>query len=114
MVERWIPATPEELTTALADGRLGEGPYLDLKQELGEGKRANIELAKDLAMFANDGGCLIYGVAEPQKGRFVPAPIQLAGLRERVEQVAAQRCDPPLRVDVRHIFAEEEAGLGFL
>jgi hypothetical protein len=43
---------------AISDGRLQEGPHLDVKRELPSGTKANLELARDLAMFANDGGTL--------------------------------------------------------
>src|SRR5690606_2393029 len=75
---------------------------------------ANLELARDIAMFANHGGCLIYGVSEPKRGRFELAPVHLDGLRERVDQVARARCDPPLHVDVRLIFEDEISGIGYL
>jgi hypothetical protein len=114
MATWWIPETAEQLTTALADGRLDEGAHLDFKRELAGGKKANLELARDLAMFANDGGVLIFGVAEPEAGRYDPAPVPLDGVRERIEQVAASRLEPPLHVDVRVLPAEHDSSIGFV
>lgn len=103
MTDRWLPMSEADLETALADGRLDEGPHLDFKRELGAGKSANMELGRDLAMFANDGGALIIGVAEPTAGRFERSPVPLAGLTERIAQVASRRLDPPLNVDISTI-----------
>lgn len=114
MTARWLPATEEELAAALHDGRLDEGPHLDFKRELPAGRRSNVELARDLAMFANDGGTIVFGVAEPDTGRFVLAPLALQGLRERIEQVATSRLDPPLHVTVRTIATEADPTTGYL
>lgn len=114
MVNRWTPSTEEELVAALDDGRLDEGQHLDFKRELSGGKKANIELARDLAMFANDGGTLIFGVDDPQAGRYSPAPVALKGLRERIEQVATSRLEPPLYVDVRTLPANDDPTCGYV
>ncbi|CAN5544497.1 hypothetical protein BH23ACT6_BH23ACT6_27340 [soil metagenome] len=103
MATRWSPSTEAELISALEDGRLDEGPHLDFKRELPTGKKANLELARDLAMFANDGGLLVFGVAEPVAGRYDATGVELEGLRERIEQVAATRLEPPLHVAVASI-----------
>lgn len=114
MTLRWLPDTEQELVEAIADGRLDEGQHLDFKKQLDTGKKANAELARDIAMFANDGGSLIFGVAETGPGAFAPAPVLLDGFRERVEQVAASRLDPPLHVGVRAIPAEEDETRGYV
>lgn len=114
MTDRWIPTTEPELAAALDDGRLDEGPHLDFKRELTAGKKANVELARDLAMFANDGGTLIFGVDEPDVGRYVAAPVSLDGLRERIEQVATSRLDPPLHVAVTTIPTHSDPTLGYV
>lgn len=114
MTERWLPTTEPELVSALTDGRLDEGPHLDFKRELQSGRAANAELARDIAMFANDGGTLIIGVDEPEDGRYEPWPVPLAGLRERVEQVATSRLDPPLHIAVATIALVDDPERGFL
>lgn len=111
MIDRWLPTTEADLDSALADGRLDEGPHLDLKREIEAGRAANVELGRDLAMFANDGGVLIVGVAEPTAGRFELSPVLLAGLPERIAQVAASRLQPPLYVGISTISsADPERG----
>jgi predicted HTH transcriptional regulator len=61
-----------------------------------------LELAKDLAQFAIDGGTLIIGISE-RDDTLKLEPVELKGLKERIEQVAQSRVDPPLFVQVREI-----------
>lgn len=110
---RWLPSTEEELLSALAQGILREGHYLDFKAQITMGNsRANIDLAIDLASMAVDGGCLLIGVAE-QSGDIQPVPITLKGLREHVEQVARAHIDPPLSVECLEM-QTKQPGLGYL
>src|SRR5262245_2317851 len=96
---RWQPRSVADVQTAISDGTLTERHWLDVKAMLSGGEAANKELARDLASFANDGGGYIVGVAEDKPtGTLLLAPVELAGLPERVEQVALSRCDPPLFV----------------
>jgi hypothetical protein len=96
---RWQPHTVAEVQTAIDDGTLGERHWLDVKETVGSGDGAKKELARDLVSFANDGGGLIIGVAEDkQAGTLHLAPVELAGMAEKVDQVARSRCDPPLYV----------------
>lgn len=77
----WIPSSVEELRQAIADG-LEESPWLDAKRQLGSAAEA----AKDVAAMANEGGVLIYGVAEDDDGRLAELrPIEdLRGFEERI------------------------------
>jgi hypothetical protein len=105
---RWHPLSTADVQTAITDGTMTERHWLDVKEQLGNGDKVNKELARDLASFANDGGVLIVGVAEVKEtGRLSLAPVELAGLAERVEQIALARCDPPLFV-VCHPLAEPD------
>jgi hypothetical protein len=63
------------------------------------GRGANKELAKDLAQFAIDGGVLVIGVDDNDKA-IAPklTPVDLNGLKERVDQVARSIPDPPMHV----------------
>ncbi len=46
------------------------------------------DLAIDVAAMATDGGSLLYGLGEDENGRpTVPQPFELAGARERVDQI---------------------------
>ncbi len=92
---RWRPRNEAELRDALASGLVEENHYLEFKSAVEGGQSANRELARDLAQFAIDGGTLILGVAE-NEGRLEPAPVELAGLPERIEQIALTAIDPPL------------------
>ena len=114
MVERWVPATYDELIVALKDGRLEEGSHLDFKSDLPPGATANLKLARTLASFANDGGTLIFGVNEEEAGVFTASPIPLEGVRERIEQVATSRLDPPLHVEVTTLRPAVDAPNGIL
>jgi hypothetical protein len=111
-----VPTTAEELETAVREGVLLEGQAFDAKAELEPGPRGNKALAIDLAAMAISGGLVAVGVAEEPRGEatvLTPRPIPLAGLRERVSQVALSRIDPPLTVTTREL-AVGEAGNGYL
>lgn len=112
---RWSPTSEQDLAAALDHGLLQETHYLELKRELEKGKDKNREHARDLASLAIDGGTLIVGIAEDKAaGVFRRTPQQLAGLRERVEQIARMIPDPPLPVIVRSISSQEDPHLGYL
>ena len=96
---RWQPRTLADVRTVISDGTLRERHWLDVKAQLGTSDNAKNGFAKDLASFANDSGALLIGVAEDkQAGTLEVAPVLLAGLAERVDEIARSRCDPPLYV----------------
>jgi hypothetical protein len=96
-VPRWTPTSLEDVRTLVTDGTLKEGHWLDAKANIGRTAPAKVELARDLASFANDGGALLVGVREDRRKRtFMVDPVDLADLSELVDQVARSRCDPPL------------------
>ncbi len=109
-----LPADEGELRSMLAQGLLDEGHSLELKRELPPGTAANKELAKDLCQFTIDGGVLVIGVDEGDETT-PPSltPVDLAGLPERTEQVAANRIDEPLHVRVETIPAAGQPGKGY-
>jgi hypothetical protein len=110
-----LPADEGQLRSMVARGLLDEGHAIELKRELPPGTAANKELAKDLAQFTIDGGVLVIGVDEGDKTT-PPSltPVDLAGLPERIEEVAANRIDPPLHVRVETIPAAGQPGKGYL
>jgi hypothetical protein len=110
-----LPADEGQLRSMVAQGLLDEGHSVELKRQLPPGKAANVELAKDLGQFTIDGGVLIIGVDEGD-GKTPPSlnPVDLAGLPERIEQVAATRIDEPLRVRIRTIRAAGQPGKGYV
>lgn len=110
----WVPRSESELGEALAAGLLEETHYLDFKALIEDGKGANKELARDLAQFAIDSGALLIGVAEQKAGPPILAPVILAGLPERIEQVALSSVDAPLYVKNEVIKSEDDAALGYV
>jgi hypothetical protein len=95
----WLPNDETQLRDALDQGILKERHTLDFKRALPAGKGKNTELARDLAQFAIDGGVLVIGVDDNDKT--VPpklTPVELDGLKERVDQVARSDPDPPMHV----------------
>lgn len=114
MTPRWTPTTEADLREALAAGLLEETHYLELKSEVPPGKGSNKELARDLAQFAVDGGTLIVGVEEHDDAPPTLAPVALAGLPERIEQVARSIPDPPLAVSCQPIPSDADPALGYV
>ncbi len=61
--------------------RLAEKKQFEVKREVDRNK----DVAIDVHAMALDGGAVVYGIAEDAHGRpTVPAPIELAGQRERM------------------------------
>ncbi|HUP14771.1 MAG TPA: ATP-binding protein [Acidimicrobiia bacterium] len=116
----WQPTSEPELAAAATVGVLDEGGTgLELKRELASGDAANKELARDVASLAVSGGILLVGIADAKdRDRSNPLsalhPIPLAGIAERVEQIALTRCDPPLFVRCVAIPSEGDPDVGYL
>lgn len=111
----WVPQTEAELLGAIAAGMVSETHYLDFKREVGAKPADRAELARDLAQFAIDGGALIIGVQEDKENRrWLPVPQNLAGLRERFEQIANSQIDPPLPITIRELTSTDDPSLGYV
>ena len=110
MTDRWEPKDLDELRSFVENGGASETRFYEFKQEL----PSRNQVAKALAGFAIEGGALVIGVAEPEPGRLEVRPIPHAGLRERVEQIAQARVDPPLDVDSRVLKDPNDDSLGVL
>jgi hypothetical protein len=111
----WLPDSEENLGELLRQGLLTERHTLDFKRELEPGKGANKELARDLAQLAIDGGALLIGVDDNDKT--VPpqlTPVELDGLKERIDQVARSLIDQPLHVRIHSFVAAGQPGRGYL
>lgn len=105
--------TEEDLESLAQNGLLEETHWLDLKRELGTGNSANKELAKDIAAFALDGGTILIGVDEDTSPpRLWPVP--LAGLPERIEQVARMRVDEAVQIRTVVIESADTPGHGYV
>ncbi|MGW0252660.1 AlbA family DNA-binding domain-containing protein [Nocardia goodfellowii] len=111
----WIPRTEDELRQAAIDGLLEESHILDIKRELPSGESANKGTAKDIAAFALDGGVIIFGVDEGD-GTTPPQlhPIDLAGLPERIDNIATSRVREAVLIQTHVIEANHNAGKGYL
>lgn len=93
--------TWDEVTSAAEAGVLDEGHWVELKEHVpAAARKANVELAKDLASLALDGGVLIIGIEDDHgaAGAVVGTPLQ--GLRTRISQVSHGSIRPPLPVVV--------------
>lgn len=111
----WTPRTGADLRRVIADGDLQENNNVDVKREVGDSPSSRKETAKDIASFAINGGALLVGIAEDKENRrWALAPFELAGQVERVEQIAANRIDPPVAVRVTEIPTDADSNLGFL
>ena len=111
----WEPQSEDDLLLAIAEGTLTESASLDVKAETGSTDSSRRETAKDLASFAIDGGALLIGIAEDKNARaFSLAPIPLKDVVEKLEQIAANRIDPPLHVRVREIPTDDDAERGYI
>lgn len=95
----------------LATGDLEETATFDGKQ----GVPKNPDLAVDVAAMTVNGGVLLFGVVENSDGTRLtePAPIELAGQRERVQQMVVTGISEPPTVEVRAL-PLEDSSQGFL
>jgi hypothetical protein len=111
----WLPNDETQLQDALDQGIFKERHTLDFKTALPPGKGANKEVAKDLAQFALDGGVLVIGVDDKDKS--APprlTPVDLDGLKERVDQVARWIPDPPMHVHTDPVTTAGDLTRGYL
>jgi hypothetical protein len=110
----WIPASEEELLAALAEGVVRESPYFDAKEALPRAGK-NKDLAKDICAMTVDGGVLLYGVGGGDPTRPTKAcPFELAGVAERIDQVAQTGIAEPPQIEIRDFASERESGKGYL
>jgi hypothetical protein len=109
----WPPSTEDQLLLAASTGALEETHHLDIKSEIGGGRRANRDAAQDMAALAIDGGLLIYGVDETTTPPSLK-PVPLRGVPERLEQVALSAITEPLRVRTKAIPSGADPSLGYV
>ncbi|MBM7774376.1 hypothetical protein JOD54_004580 [Actinokineospora baliensis] len=108
---RWAPAGWASVVEAAAGGLLDESHWVDLKQELPSGKPTiNTDLAKDLASLAVDGGLLVIGIEDHNSHAGRVLGVDLAGLADRVDQIARDKIHP--RLTVRSVEIPDPDGLG--
>ena len=85
---------------------------MDLKRELEPGKKANTDLAQDIAAFAIHGGLVLIGVTEGPPVELNSVPLQ--GLPERIEQIARMKVDEGLAVTATPIPARDDPTVGYV
>jgi hypothetical protein len=108
----WVPKDAESLIAAAEEGALDEKHDFDAKREL---PGNNKELAKDIAAMTTDGGVLIYGLGEDDDHRpRLPMPIKLAGVAERIDNVAQSSISGNPRIESRHLRLAEDGSRGFI
>lgn len=112
---RWGPATWSDVVEAAAGGLLDESHWVDLKQELAAGKATiNTDLAKDLASLAVDGGLLVIGIEDHNSHAGTVCGVELAGLADRVDQIARDKVRPSLVVRSVEVPDPDKQGRGCL
>ncbi len=114
-LERWVPRSEGDILAGIERGLLAETHYMDIKREVEATSRGRKELARDIASFAIDGGTLLIGIEEDKENRtWIPAPQQLDGLGERVEQIATSQIDPPVYVSCVDLPSGADERTGYL
>ena len=110
----WIPKTEEEIVEVVTSGSLEESAVFDAKREL-PAKNKNLEIAKDIAAMATDGGVLIYGIAEDEDRRPTgPNPIPLAGQPERISVIVQTSIAEAPRIVISTIPTADDPSVGYL
>jgi len=110
----WIPKTEQEILAAIEAGDLIETASFDAKAAL-PAKGKSKDLAIDVAAMSADGGTLLYGVGEDDNDRLtVPQPFELAGARERVDQIVRSTISEPPTIEVYTIPRDDDPSLGYL
>lgn len=96
-VDRWSPASWQDVVSAAASGTLDEKIWVELKAAVPpHSDTANLESAKDMASLAVEGGLLLIGIRDNDSNAGEVVGTELAGLGHRLEQVARDRIHPPL------------------
>lgn len=110
----WTPLGATELEHAAQAGELRETTTFDAKVALPQ-PRKNRDLAEDVCAMTVDGGVLVYGVAEDeQRNPTLPRPLQLAGQRERIDQVVQTSIAEVPFIDIRALPLEDDPARGYL
>jgi hypothetical protein len=110
----WMPKSEQDILSAIDAGDLNETANFDGKSAL-PGKGKGKDLAVDVAAMTADGGTLLYGVAEDKNKRLtVPQPFELAGTRERVDQIVRTSISEPPTIEVHTIPTDGDPSLGYL
>lgn len=108
----WIPKSEEEIVNVVTSGSLEETAIFDAKKEI---PAKNIETAKDIAAMANDGGVIIYGIAEDEYNRpTILNPIPLVNQAERIASIVRTSVAEPPDVKIYPIETKDDPSVGYL
>src|SRR5271166_1088958 len=108
--------TEAELQQAIDNG-LRESHYIEFKREVETTEGAKKEFAQDVASLAVDGGVPIVGVAEHKEPPGTPperTTVPLAGLAERLTQIALMRPDEGVPVRTWEVPSAGDPSRGYL
>jgi len=110
----WLPRDASELEAAVERQQLQETPSFDAKEALPPSKK-NISLAIDICAMTPEGGQLLFGVAEDDQERpTVLKPIELVGVRERIDQVAQTSIAEPPIIQVAAYPLDDDPARGYV
>jgi hypothetical protein len=103
----WIPGSAHELEAAASAGELVGTSTFDGKGALAT-PTDTVSIAIDVAAMSTDGGVLVYGLAEDDDGRLtVLQPFELAGVRERIDQIVQTSITEPPIIDIRPLVLDD-------
>jgi hypothetical protein len=90
-----------DLVAAADAGVLQETQWVECKTAVPTGRKANLELARDLASLSVEGGLLVVGAIDKIEDStgLVGVP-DVDGLRDRIAQVASNSIKPPLNIAI--------------
>lgn len=108
----WIPDNEAELNSVLSPCSLSESASFDAKQQIATN---TLDVAKDLAAMANEGGVIAYGIGEDTAGNpCIASPFGLKGCAERITAIARTAIAPPLTIIIKEIPLQSDPSLGYL
>ncbi|MFG1849572.1 AlbA family DNA-binding domain-containing protein [Micromonospora carbonacea] len=110
----WRPRAWQDIVDAAAGGLLDESRWVDLKRELKPGRPGNNDLAVDIAAMSLEGGLLLYGIVDHESRAGQVVGVELAGLADRVDQVARMKVHPAAQVRSVEISDPDRPGWGCL
>lgn len=88
-----------DLVAAADTGVLQETQWVECKTAIPTGRKANLELARDLASLSVEGGLLVVGAIDKiEDSTGLVGVSDVDGLRDRIAQVATNSIKPPLNI----------------
>lgn len=113
MTVMWVPASEQDIFDGIKNDAIKETHFMEVKQSA-----RPAQIAQTLASLAVDGGVFILGIAEEKDDRgnkrLVPQPLLLEGQLERVDSVARNSIEPPLKVRSTAIRSKVDPSDGYV